>query len=207
MNHRRPHSEFAHLVLPHLDAAYGLARWLLRNDTDAEDVTQEACLRALRFLPRFDGDNVKAWFLAIVRNACYDWLRAHRAEATGVCFDEQLHSAEVHALPTAHIGADPELESLRRCTRAQIDACMAQLSLEFREAIVLREIEGCSYREIGEIAQVPIGTVMSRLARARDALRECIASSELKPRNSKRDRADADRPTAPDSQQDDKDAV
>ena len=164
--------------MPHLDAAYGLARWLLRNDRDAEDVTQEACLRAFRFLPRFTGDNVKAWFLAIVRNACYDWLRAQRGGGD-ICFDEQVHSAEIYAIPTAHVGADPETEALRSCTRAQIDACMARLPLEFREAIVLREIEGCSYREIGAIAQIPIGTVMSRLARARDALRHCLRAAEV----------------------------
>src|SRR5215471_4074063 len=145
---------FEQMVLPHLDAAYNLARWLAGNDHDAQDVAQEASLRAFKFFGTFRGENARAWLLTIVRNTFYTWLRQNRPSATTVEIkDESLANAE--AVNPRFADADA------------VRSAVAELPVEFREIVVLREMEGFSYKEIAELAEVPIGTVMSRLARAR----------------------------------------
>jgi RNA polymerase sigma-70 factor, ECF subfamily len=161
---------FEAAVLPHLDAAYNLARWLLRDDAEAEDLVQTACLRALRFFDGSAGAKPRAWLLAIVRNAFYSALPRHRADASAAPFDEEIHSGE-------RSGPDPEADLLRRADAAALRQAIAALSPPFREVIVLREIEGLAYREIAEVAAIPIGTVMSRLARARQHLQVLLTAS------------------------------
>ena len=156
-------SEFERQVLPHLDAAYNLARFLMRNDQNAEDVVQEAALRAFRFFEGFRGENSRAWFLSIVRNTAFTALKRHRADEDNVVFDEELHGEQI---PPMEAGATLDRAQDRQTVRAAIE----QLPAEFREAITLRELEGFSYKEIADVAGVPIGTVMSRLARARRQL-------------------------------------
>ena len=154
-------ARFEQAVLPHLDAAYNLARWLTRNDADAEDVVQEAALRAFKFFGGFRGGDGRAWLLTIVRNACYTWLRQNRAHELEAPFDEEAHGVE---------GDNPETILLEGADRQMLKEALEELPLEFREAIVLRELEGLSYKEIAAVADVPLGTVMSRLARARKRL-------------------------------------
>jgi RNA polymerase sigma-70 factor, ECF subfamily len=165
---------FEAMVLPHLDAAYTLARYLTRNEPDAQDVVQDAYLRALKYFSGFrgaEGSDGRAWLLAIVRNTAYTWRRRHRADALATEFDEELHSdavAENH--PAAALERDGARESLHRA--------LDRLPAEFREVIVLRELEGMSYKEIGDVTGVPIGTVMSRLSRARRRLQEALCAGE-----------------------------
>ena len=150
-------------MLPHLDAAYNLARSLMRNDHDAEDAVQEASLRAFRFFADFRGGNSRAWFLRIVRNTSFTLLKKNRPADMNVVFDEELHGGQ-----SPHL--DPGISLDRAQDRQTVRTAIEQLPLEFREAITLRELEGASYKEIAEVAGVPIGTVMSRLARARHQL-------------------------------------
>jgi RNA polymerase sigma-70 factor (ECF subfamily) len=164
-------SEFNREVLPHLDAGYNLARFLTRNDHDAEDAVQEASLRAFRFFQNFRGENSRAWFLQIVRNTCFTALKKKRGNENEVVFDEELHGTQISAIDA---GAEIDRAQDRQTVRAAID----QLPAEFREAIILRELEGLSYKEIADIAGVPIGTVMSRLARARHQLQMILSKSQ-----------------------------
>ena len=159
---------FERAVLPHLDAAYNLARWLTRNDHDAEDVVQEAYLRAFRSFDGFHGTDGRSWMLTIVRNTCYTWLRQSHPEQLSTPFDEEIHSEEV-ASP------NPEELLLQNAGRQQLQNALEELPAEFREALVLRELEGLSYKEIADVAGVPVGTVMSRLARARDRLKDALS--------------------------------
>ena len=157
--------------MPHMDAAYNLARWLTGNAHDAEDVTQEAFLRAFRFIDSLRGEDARAWLLKIVRNTFYnEWRRTgRREEATE--FDEDLHSLaddDAAALQRAH--SDPESIAARADDIRLLDKALEQLPVEFREALVLRELEDLSYKEIAAAMDVPIGTVMSRIARARRLL-------------------------------------
>ena len=156
-------ADFERRIIPHLDAAYSLARFLVRNDQDAEDVVQEACLRAFRFYEGFRGENSRAWFLKIVRNTSFTALQRTRTNENDVVFDEELHSPEDAQLDVGGL-LDRELD--RQTVRAAIE----ELPAEFREVITLRELEDCSYKEIADIANIPVGTVMSRLARARRQL-------------------------------------
>ncbi|HEV3457937.1 MAG TPA: sigma-70 family RNA polymerase sigma factor [Thermoanaerobaculia bacterium] len=158
---------FEAVVLPHFDAAYNLARWLTRHDDDAEDVVQTACLRALRFFDGFAGGNPRGWLLTIVRNTFYSWVAQHREHELATPFDEEIHTAE-------HSGGDPEAELLRQADAELLRQGFAALPVQFREVMVLREIEGLSYKEIAAIAGIPIGTVMSRLARARRHLQDYL---------------------------------
>ncbi|HYL05144.1 MAG TPA: sigma-70 family RNA polymerase sigma factor [Thermoanaerobaculia bacterium] len=158
---------FEAVVLPHLDAAYNLARWLTRRDDDAEDVVQTACLRALRFFDGFSGGNPRGWLLTIVRNTFYSWVAQRREHELSTPFDEEIHTAE-------HSGGDPEAELLRQADGELLRQGFAALPVPFREVMVLREIEGLSYKEIAAIAGIPIGTVMSRLARARRHLQDYL---------------------------------
>lgn len=172
---------FESTVLPHLDAAYNFARWLLRNDHDAQDVVQESVIRAYRFFDGFHGGDARAWLLAIVRNSCYTWLRRSRERERITDFDEERHSLEYEPArnqPDSAMG-DPQLTWLRRAEARLVREAIEALPLEFREVVVFRDLEGFSYKEISDIARIPIGTVMSRLARARKQL-QCHLSEELK---------------------------
>jgi RNA polymerase sigma-70 factor (ECF subfamily) len=162
---------FEQAVLPHLDAAYNLARWLTRNDHDAQDVTQEAFLRAFRFFDGYQGGNMRAWLLTIVRNTCYTWMHQNRPPEAAVEFDEEIHSEESSG------GADPEIQVLASADKDTVQRALAELPEIFREALVLREMEGMSYKEIADVTSVSIGTVMSRLARARTRLRESLGAA------------------------------
>jgi RNA polymerase sigma-70 factor (ECF subfamily) len=162
---------FEQSVLPHLDAAYSLARWLTRNEQDAQDVTQEACLRAFRFFEGYQGGNMRAWFLTIVRNTCYTWLSQNRPPSTNEEFNEEIHSTEDSG------GASPELQALAGADRETLRRALEELPDVFREVLVLREIEGMSYKEIAEVSSVSLGTVMSRLARARTRLRQALGAA------------------------------
>ena len=163
-------ARFERLVLPHLDAAHNLARWLLRNPADAEDVVQEACLRAFSFFHSFQGENGRPWLLTIVRNSCYTFLQKNKRLDTVTEFDEQLHSPETETV------ADPETWIVQQPGREAIHKALEELPLEYREVITLRELEGLSYREIAEVTGAPLGTVMSRLARARKRLEQSLAT-------------------------------
>jgi RNA polymerase sigma-70 factor (ECF subfamily) len=165
----QPSSAFDQVVVPHLDAAYNLARWLTRNENDAEDVVQEAFLRALRFFGGFHGGNARAWLLAIVRNACYDWLRRNRPSEASASFDEEVHSSAVDQDPT------PEDLLIEQAGRHRLREALEALPLAWREVLVLRELEGLSYKEIADVAGIKMGTVMSRLARARSGLQQQLA--------------------------------
>ncbi|MFA6984669.1 MAG: sigma-70 family RNA polymerase sigma factor [Arenimonas sp.] len=153
---------FEQQVLPHLDAAHGLARWLTRAEHDAEDVLQEAMLRAYRYYDGCSDGNARAWLLTIVRNTFYT-LHKQAAASLQDEFDETIHGA-VDDAPT------PEAQLLRDADAGQLRQAIEKLPLEFREVLVLREFEECSYKEIAEITGLKLGTVMSRLARARDRL-------------------------------------
>jgi len=165
-------ARFEQAVLPHLDAAYDLARWLTRNDQDAEDVVQTASLRALQFIDGFQGTNARAWLLTIVRNTFYSWLQQrNRGHEIADPFDEEIHS-DIASI-ASEIPA-PEAELLRRADRRLLRQGFESLPLPHREVMVLRELEGLSYKEIAAIAGIPIGTVMSRLARARRHLQDFL---------------------------------
>jgi RNA polymerase sigma factor (sigma-70 family) len=156
---------FERTVLAHLDAAYNLARWLTRDDRDADDVVQEAYLRAYQFFDGFHGDNSRAWLLTIVRHTCYTWLRKNRAPES-MAFDEELDCVE---------SADNTEDLLQQSADRQVlRQALEELPVEFREVIVLRELEDLSYKEIAGIVGVPLGTVMSRLARARHRLQASL---------------------------------
>ena len=151
--------------MAHLDAAYNLARWLARDERDAEDVVQEACLRAYRFYPGFHGGNARAWLLAIVRNTYYTWLEKNRAHTTNVEFTDDTVAAVDYDVATSGDSVEQLLQ--QEDTRRLVHRALESIPAEFREVIVLRELEDLSYREIAQIAGIPLGTVMSRLSRAR----------------------------------------
>jgi RNA polymerase sigma-70 factor (ECF subfamily) len=154
---------FEEIVLPHLDAAFNYARWLTRDDAEAEDVVQDACVRAVRFFPSLRDDDARAWLFTIVRNAWYSRVSRRPGAAEALPLDGTTEDPADHAL-------DPEAQLLQRHAVAQVREALEQLPIDFREVLVLREIEGMSYKEIAAVVHVPIGTVMSRLARARDRL-------------------------------------
>jgi len=159
---------FEQAMLPHLDAAYNLARWLTRDAHSAEDVVQEALYRAARFFATFRGGDGRTWLLAVVRRAAYDWLQRHRASAAFTPFDEEAHSPRDD-------GLNPEQQAIRTADRERLRQAVEELPPEYREVIVLRELEGLSYQQIATVAEVPVGTVMSRLSRARGQLQRRLA--------------------------------
>lgn len=163
---------FEALALPHLDAAYNLARWLTGNDEDAKDVVQEAILRALRYFGGFRGDNARPWLLQIVRHTCFAWMKRNRPAGVVPLGDEDEEGDEAWHEPSTD---EPFMAIVRGDERAQVNQALATLPVTFREVLVLRELEDLSYREIAAIAQVPVGTVMSRLARARSRMRAALA--------------------------------
>jgi RNA polymerase sigma-70 factor (ECF subfamily) len=160
-------ARFEQSVLPHLDAAYNLARWLTRNPDDAQDMVQEAYLRAFKFFEGLRGADSRAWLLTIVRNTCYSWLQQHRARDLAAPFDEDIHSGETGS-------GDPATLVLKSADEQMLKQALEELPAEFREVLVLRDLEGFSYKEIAEIAEIPPGTVMSRLARARERLKQLL---------------------------------
>jgi len=164
-------TRFEQLVLPHVDAAVNLARWLLRNPEDAEDVAQEAVLRAYRFFSGFRGGDARAWLLQIVRNSCYTWLEKRMPAESVMEFNEELHQV---ASP------NPETIAVQVSDSAKLKAALESLPVRAREVIVLRELEGCSYKEISEVAGIPIGTVMSTLSRAREKLAQILGGNAAK---------------------------
>ncbi len=169
MSDNEQRAQFERLVLPHLDAAYNLARWLAGNDHDAKDIAQDACVRAFRFAGGCRSGDGRAWLLTIVRNTAYSWLKKNRAQPLVSIDDEAWAELEDESRGAgAFHSADAE----------QLRAALEALPLEFREALVLRELEGLSYKEIAEVADVPVGTVMSRLARARRQLQSELKKKE-----------------------------
>lgn len=156
-------NRFDELVLPHLDAGYNLARWLTRDVHDAEDVVQDACVRALKYVGSLRGSDARAWFLTIVRNAFYDWLGRNRPA-------EVVHDDDAIDTAVDHAAADPEQTAVRTAELRALADAVAALPLQFREVLILRELEELSYKEIARVADIPVGTVMSRLARARGLL-------------------------------------
>jgi RNA polymerase sigma factor (sigma-70 family) len=160
---------FRNVVLPHLGDAYTLARWITGNRADAEDIVQDACLRAFRAIRSFDGGSKRAWVLTIVRHTAYSWLRKNRPTALVVV--ENLEAvAEAQATPGNPDSETPEAALIAKADAARLEAAIAALPTPFRETLVLRDVQGLDYREIAEVTGVPIGTVMSRLARGRGRL-------------------------------------
>ena len=166
-------ARFEQTVLPHLDAAYNLARWLTGNDHDADDVVQETYLRALKFFSGFRGENARPWLLAIVRNTCYTWLRRNRMGDLTTELDDETTQVVDTATP------NPESILLAAARTELVRHALDGLPVEFREIVILRELEGLSYKEIAEIASIPVGTVMSRLARARSRLQKLLSEPGL----------------------------
>ena len=158
---------FEEAVMPHLDAAYNLARWLMRDEADAQDMVQEAYLRALRFFGGFHGTDARAWLLTIVRNTCYTWLKRSRPAELSGDFEEVVLTKESDEL-------DPEASHVLKVRAQLVNEAIEKLPIEFREVVVLRELEELSYKEIAAITGIPIGTVMSRLSRARKRLSVCL---------------------------------
>jgi len=171
MPEHNPLPSFELTVLPHIDAAYNLARWLTRNEGDAEDVVQESYLRAFRFFAGFRGGDARAWLMRIVRNTCYTWLHANRPLQEAAEFDETLFSPDSRS-------PNPEEAVLRNDRGALVRKALETLPANFREVLILRELEGLSYKEIADITGMPAGTVMSSLSRARDRLRQVLMMSE-----------------------------
>jgi len=169
LQQRRKMKHFEESILPHLDAAYNLARWLTRNEHDAQDVVQESYLRAFRFFDGYRGGDGKSWLLAVVRNTCITWLRREKRDLTSEPFDELTHSSN-------HQAASQEEKLVDTSRMTALRNCIEKLPLDFREVIVMRELEEMSYRQISEISSLPVGTVMSRLSRARKRLEECAGS-------------------------------
>lgn len=167
-------ARFEREVMPHLDAAYNLARWLLHDPHDAEDAAQEATLRAYRFLDTFRGGNAKAWLLAIVRNSCFTQLRRQRPGSLDAAPRVGPDSMEAYAMGLKP-AASPESALIEKDQRDLVDRCLQDLPLEFREVVVLRDLEGLMYKEIGDAIGAPLGTVMSRLSRGRALLQKAVS--------------------------------
>jgi RNA polymerase sigma-70 factor, ECF subfamily len=169
MNDDENRRRFETLVMPHLDAAYNLARWLTHNDHDAQDVVQDAMMRAMRYMASCEGDDAKAWLLQIVRNHCFSWLKRNRP-AERLYLDDDAMLDEI-AAPASQ---DPYSAAVRNAERSQVNAAISRLPAAYRDVLVLRELEDLPYADISRIAGIPVGTVMSRLSRARALLRRSL---------------------------------
>ena len=176
MSEQVKRERFERLVLPHMDAAYSLACWLTRNEAQAEEAVQEAFLRAFKFFGGFRGGDARPWLLGIVRNACYTLLQRERASAGLDEFEEENHGEEAVA-PGAVLSfpLNPETAVIESAERELVQQYLRALPTEYREVLILREIHDCSYKEIAAIAEIPIGTVMSRLARGRRLLQRTLS--------------------------------
>ncbi len=167
---------FEKLVLPHMNSAFNVARWLTHNDQDAQDVVQESYLRAFRFFGGFRGEDARAWLLSIVRNTFYTWHQQNRGHAADTTeFEEDIHSLETG---TAEHDDSPEAMLIRSQSQKRVHMALQGLRLEYREVVVLRELEELSYKEIAAIVGIPMGTVMSRLGRARQQLAALLAPTD-----------------------------
>ncbi|MFK4446375.1 RNA polymerase sigma factor (sigma-70 family) [Caballeronia udeis] len=167
---------FEKLVLPHMNSAFNVARWLTHNDQDAQDVVQEAYLRAFRFFGGFRGEDARAWLLSIVRNTFYTWHQQNRGHAADTTeFEEDMHSLETN---TAEHDDSPEAMLIRSQSQKRVHRALQSLRLEYREVVVLRELEELSYKEIAAIVGIPMGTVMSRLGRGRQQLAALLAPTD-----------------------------
>lgn len=164
---------FESLAMPHLNAAYNLARWLTHDDHDAEDVVHEAILRAMRYMDSFRGENARPWLLQIVRHTCYSWLKENR-RLDAVPLDDDGDFEHRLVAPAAD---EPPAVAMRKAEREQINLAIARLPMGYREVLVLRELEELSYNDIARIVDIPVGTVMSRLARARALMRDALTST------------------------------
>jgi len=174
-------SQFEAIVMPHLDAAYNLARWLVRDPHAAEDVVQDAYLRAFRYFDSFRGGDARPWLLGIVRNTCYTWLQDAKRSPEQVEFDEDIEMDESAEVTIAMGRSEsPEALLLKKAERAEINAAIRSLPITFREVIILREIEEMPYDRIASIMSIPVGPVMPRLSRARSMLREALGGSGLR---------------------------
>jgi RNA polymerase sigma-70 factor (ECF subfamily) len=167
LNEQEQQTRFEEVIMPHLDAAYNLARWLTRNEHDAEDVVQDAFLRAFKFFEGFRGGNSRSWLLSIVRNTAYTWLQKNRKHAVGTISDDEIEKIQDGA-------PNPEALLVKDTDHQEVMKAISELPVEFREALILRELEEMSYKEIADVLNVPLGTVMSRLARARRQLQESL---------------------------------
>jgi len=170
-------AQFAAVVMPYLGEAYALARWMTGTRSDAEDVVQEASLRAFRAIRRYAGGNARAWVLTIVRNTALSWMAKSRPAALVVVDD--LASIERRQVQSGHMEnwgstPDPETEIIAKADAARLETAIAALPSPFKETLVLRDLQGLDYREIAQVTDTPIGTVMSRLARARQRLIETV---------------------------------
>jgi len=167
---------FERIVTPHLDAAWNLARWLVRDQHDAEDVIQESCVRAFRFIDSYRGGDPKSWVLSIVRNVSHTLLRKNRGARATVALDDQADAIEGTSMqPLEHLEQQASAEMLR--------TAIARLPIEYREPLILREFEQLSYKEIAQVTEVPMGTVMSRLARGRERLVAMLTATETRKEN------------------------
>ena len=169
---------FEQIVMPHLDSAYNLARWLTRSDADAKDVVQESCLRAFKYFDGFDGQYANAWLLKIVRNTCHTWLRQNHPAEEAVALEDNLEEVDRNEtsmqVSASGLGRSPESLLIEGRDAQRLDALIGRLPPAYREVVILRELEEMSYREIADIVGVPIGTVMSRLARGRQMLQTAL---------------------------------
>lgn len=169
---------FQALVLPHLDSAFNLARWLTRSEQDAEDIVQEAYLRAFKFFDSFHGEDGRAWLLGIVRNTFYTWYQQSKTQVKSTEFEEELHSINAEDSAAAlYADNNPEALLIQKDSQQQLQRALEAVSVEFREVMVMRELEDLSYKQIAGIVGIPIGTVMSRLGRGRKQLAEILAST------------------------------
>lgn len=169
---------FQAMVLPYLDSAFNLARWLTRSHQDAEDIVQESYLRAFKFFDGFHGEDGRAWLLGIVRNTFYTWYQQNKAQAQNTRFEEELHGAHLEdAADTRYAEHNPEALLIQKDNRRELQRALEGLSVEFREVMVMRELEDLSYKQIAEIVGIPIGTVMSRLGRGREQLSAILAAA------------------------------
>jgi RNA polymerase sigma-70 factor (ECF subfamily) len=167
---------YERIVSPHMDAAWNLARWLVRDPHDAEDVMQEACVRAFRFIDSYRGGDPKSWVLSIVRNVSHTLHRKNRGARSTVALDEQADTIEGDSMqPLEHLEQQASAETLR--------AAIARLPIEYREPLILREFEQLSYKEIAQVTEVPMGTVMSRLARGRERLVALLTAPQTRKEN------------------------
>ena len=179
LGHKEKDERFGRLMLPHMDAAFNLACWLTRDAEDARDVVQESYLRAYKFFDSFHGDDGRAWLLAIVRNTCFTLHRKNNVPHQVEEFDEEIHVPGA-VEPGVSTVANPETALMERANRELVNRAIEALPREFREVIVLRELEGLSYKQIAAVVNIPIGTVMSRLARGRCMIQRSVAGRARK---------------------------